>query len=272
MLGIVQKGVNMPKLIFLGTSNAIPDETHENTHMAVVGENHFLLIDCVNNPIVRIKQAGLKIHELTDLILTHFHPDHVSGVPSLLMNSWLLGRSNPLRIYGLEHTLERIEKMMEFYEWHSWPGFFPVSFHNVPEEEGVYVLDNKDFCVFASPVHHMVPAIGLRVEFPAIGKALAYSCDTEPCQEVIRLARDADVLIHEATGASYGHTSAAQAGEVASQAGAKKLYLIHYRTGDFNPNPLVEEARSTFSGEVYLAKDFMKLEFQTQPPNSSRLQ
>ena len=123
-----KKGGKVPKLIFLGTSNAIPDEDHENTHMAVVGEDRFVLIDCVNNPIVRIKQAGLDVHKLADLILTHFHPDHVSGVPSLLMNSWLLGRSAPLQIYGLEHTLERVEKMMDFYEWCTWPNFFPVSF------------------------------------------------------------------------------------------------------------------------------------------------
>jgi len=252
----------MPKLIFLGTSNAIPDESHENTHMAVVGEDHFLLIDCVNNPIVRMKQAGLNIHELTDLLLTHFHPDHVSGVPSLLMNSWLLGRTNPLNIYGLESTVERMGKMMEFYEWDSWPNFFPVSFHKVPNKELASVLDNKDFRVFSSPVHHMVPAIGLRIEFHASGQVAAYSCDTEPCQEVVRLGRAADVLVHEATGASFGHTSAAQAGEVASQAGAKKLYLIHYRTGGFDPRSLVEEARSTFSGQVCLAEDFMELDFQ----------
>jgi ribonuclease Z len=252
----------MPKLIILGTSNAIPDENHENTHMAVVGKNQFLLIDCVNNPIVRMKQAGLNIHELTDLLLTHFHPDHVSGVPSLLMNCWLLGRSRPLNIYGLDHTLERMEKTMDFYEWHSWPNFFPVTFKSVPEKEMAPVLENEAMRVFASPVHHMVPAIGLRIEFPASSKVLAYSCDTEPCQEVIRLARAADVLIHEATGASFGHTSAAQAGEVASKAGAKRLYLIHYRTGDFDPRPLVEEARSTFSGPVFLAEDFMELDFQ----------
>jgi len=252
----------MPKLIFLGTSNAIPDETHENTHMAVVGESHFLLIDCVNNPIVRMKQAGLNVWELTDLLLTHFHPDHVSGVPSLLMNSWLLGRSKPLNIYGLEYTLERVEKMMGFYEWHSWPNFFPVTFKNVADKEMAPVLENEDMSVFASPVHHMVPAIGLRIEFFVSGQVAAYSCDTEPCKEVVRLARDADVLIHEATGATFGHTSAAQAGNVASEAGAKSLYLIHYRTGDFDPRPLVEEARSTFSGQVYLAEDFMELDFQ----------
>lgn len=251
----------MAKLIFLGTSNAIPDESHENTHMAIVGTKGFLLIDCVNNPIVRMKQAGLDVHELKDLILTHFHPDHVSGVPSLLMNSWLLGRKSPLDIYGLKHTLDRVEKMMEFYDWQTWPNFFPVTFHRLSEGEMIPVLENEDHRLYASPVRHLVPAIGLRIEFPRSGQIVAYSCDTEPCEEVVRLADQADVLIHEATGASLGHTSAAQAGEIARKAGAKSLYLIHYRTGEHDPRPLVEQARGTFQGPVFLAEDFMQLDF-----------
>jgi ribonuclease Z len=107
----------------------------------------------------------------------------------------------------------------------------------------------------------MVPAIGLRVEFTPSGRALAYSCDTEPCDEVVRLAKDVEVLIHEATGESVGHTSAAQAGEIATRAGAGSLYLIHYRTGDYDPSPLVDEAKGTFQGPVTLAQDFMELDF-----------
>jgi len=62
----------MPKLIILGTSNAIPDEKQENTHMVVVGKDRLLLIDCANNPIVRLQQAGLDLLNLTDLILNSF--------------------------------------------------------------------------------------------------------------------------------------------------------------------------------------------------------
>ena len=68
----------MAKLLILGSSNAIPDEKHENTHMAVIGQEKFVLIDCVNNPVVRIRQAGLEFDNLTDMILTHFfiyYPD-----------------------------------------------------------------------------------------------------------------------------------------------------------------------------------------------------
>ena len=251
----------MPKLVFLGTSNAIPNESHENTYMAVVGQKHLLLIDCANNPIVRFKQAGLNIHDLTDLFLTHFHPDHVAGVPSLLMSIWLMGRTRTLHIYGIEHTLERIRKIMEFYDWGTWPNFYPVEFHLVPMTERAPVFECEEFRVFSSPVHHIVPAIGLRIEFTLSGKAMVYSSDTEACEEIVRLGNQADVLIHEATGASYGHSSAAQAGDIAQKAKAKKLYLIHYPSGDFDPATMVNDVRRKYQGPVYLTQDFMELEF-----------
>ncbi len=126
--------LTMAKLIFLGTSNAISDENHENTHMVLVGESRTVLIDCPNSPIMRFQNASVDFTRLSDLILTHFHPDHVSGVPQLLMNMWLMGRHQPLNIHGLQHTLDRIENLMGLYGWSEWPDFFPVAFHRLPEQ------------------------------------------------------------------------------------------------------------------------------------------
>jgi len=249
------------KLIILGSANAIPDEMHENTHMALVGNERVILIDCVSNPVLRLPQVGIAFDRVTDIILTHFHPDHVSGVPLLLMDMWLLGRKLPLTIHGLAYTLDRMEKLMDFYDWASWPKFFPVTFHRMPEEEMAPLLTCDEFRICSSPVHHLVPTIGLRVEFTQAHKTMAYSCDTEPCQEVVRMAAGADVLIHEASGATLGHTSAAQAGEIARQAEVGSLYLIHYPTRKIDPETLVTEARGAFPGPVALARDFMELEF-----------
>ena len=251
----------MAKLIILGTANAIPDEAHENTHMALVWKERVILIDCVGNPVLRLPQVGIDFDKVTDIILTHFHPDHVSGVPLLLMDMWLLGRKLPLKIHGLAYTLDRMEKLMEFYDWSSWPRFFPVTFHRLPEQEMASLITADEFRICSSPVHHLVPTIGLRVEFLDRRKTLAYSCDTEPCQEVVRLAAGADVLIHEASGGTIGHTSAEQAGEIARQAEVGSLYLIHYPTRKIDPETLVTEARRTFPGPVALARDFMELEF-----------
>ncbi len=163
----------MAKLIFLGTANAIPDETHENTHMVLVGNQRTILIDCVNNPILRLEKAGVDFKGLTDLIVTHFHPDHVSGVPQLLMNMWLLGHRRPLSVYGLQYTIDRIEDLMGFYGWSEWPGFFPVTFIRLPAEEMTSVLESEEFRIHASPVQHFIPNIGLRIEFLQAKKVVA---------------------------------------------------------------------------------------------------
>ena len=107
----------MPKVIILGSSNAVPSKEHENTHFVILGEQRTILVDCVSNPVVRLEQAGVDFNRLTDIVITHFHPDHVSGVPLLLMDMWLMGRTKPLNIYGLHYTMDRLEDLMGFYSW-----------------------------------------------------------------------------------------------------------------------------------------------------------
>jgi len=161
----------------------------------------------------------------------------------------------------LNHTLVCVEKMMELYEWGKWPDFFPVVFHTLPKQEMVLVLEDDDFRIYSSPVKHLLPTIGLRVESLQTGRVVAYSCDTEPCSQVTKLARNVDILVHEASGQSEGHSSAAQAGEVANLAGVKSLYLIHYPPHFFGSQELLDEAGNNFSGIVKFAEDFLELEF-----------
>ncbi len=89
---------------------------------------------------------------------------------------------------------------------------------------------------------------------------VAYSCDTEPSQAVRRLADGADMLIHESTGASVGHTSPAKAGEIATQAGARSLLLIHYPPQLTDPESLLAQARQTFRGPIFVAHDLMSID------------
>jgi ribonuclease Z len=168
-----------------------------------------------------------------------------------------------LRVYGLHHCLERAEDLMSSYHWGEWPDFFPIAFHRLPDRENMPVLDNSDFRITAWPVRHLIPTIGLRVQVKDSGKVLAYSSDTEPCSETVRLAAGADILIHEAAGDDVGHSSAAQAGTIAAEAGVKRLVLIHYKVWNTNPadtSALVEQACTTFEGPVELAQDFMEME------------
>jgi len=250
----------LARLTILGSSYAVPAEKHQNTHMVLQGANHTVLIDCSINPLLRLRSLGIDHTRVSDLILTHFHPDHVSGVASYLMSMWLLGRSQPLQIYGLEHTLVRVQKMMDSYDWDTWPNLFPIHFHTLPEIVLSPVLSNTEFRIYSSPVKHIVPTVGLRIESVASQKVLAYSCDTEPCEAVENLARDADFLLHEASGASFGHTSAAQAGSLAQKANVQAVFLIHYPTGELFSERITAEAASTFGKPVTLATDMMEFE------------
>lgn len=247
----------MARLIVLGSAAAVSDADHDNTHFLLEGDRGGrVLVDCASNPLARLNRFGVGPGDLHDVILTHFHPDHVYGVPILLMQMWLLGRQEPLHVYGLHHCLHHIEQMCQAYLFETWPRFFPLVYHRLPEQPAVPVLDNDDFRITAWPTRHFIPTIGLRIEVKSSGQVVAYSCDTEPVPAIVDLARDADLLIHEAAGAGFGHSSAAQAGQVATEANAQRLVLIHYQVLNTDPRPLVEEARSTFAGPVELAEDF----------------
>jgi ribonuclease Z len=110
-------------------------------------------------------------------------------------------------------------------------------------------------------MRHLLPTMGLRVEFRQSQKSLAYSCDTEPCPQMVTLAAGVDVLIHEAAGDKRGHSSASQAAGVARDADVGSLYLIHYPVNGFDPGPMLEDAQKIYPGKIALAEDLMTLEF-----------
>jgi ribonuclease Z len=125
-------------------------------------------------------------------------------------------------------------------------------------EEMAEVLSCDEFRILSSPVQHYIPTMGLRFEFGQPKKVIAYSCDTEPTDSVVRLAGGADVLIHEASGAFHGHSSATQAAGIARQAEVGELDLIHYPSEKM-PQELIDEASQSFDGPVKVAQDFMEI-------------
>jgi ribonuclease Z len=248
----------MVKVTFLGTASAVPNQFHQNSHFIVESEKRTLLIDCVGNPVSRLDQAGIDPIRIDDLILTHFHPDHVSGTPLLLMDLWLMGRKKPLDVFGMENVIVRIRQMMDLYDWQTWEGFYPVNFVCLDDQDQDLFFDQDGLKIWSAPVCHMIPGIGLRMEFPEGN--LVYSSDTGPCDQVVELAKGADILIHESTGEGHGHASPAQAGQIAQKAKARALYLIHYPP-DCDLTAWIEQAQANFSGDVFAAEDLMSVEF-----------
>ena len=134
----------MGTIVILGTANAVPDDRHENTHLLVQEGQRTILVDCTGNPLAELKRAGVNPDQLTDVILTHFHPDHVSGVPLLLMDLWLSGRKHGIRIHGLADTLGRMQTMMKLFDCESWPNFFTVDYHILPDIAQAELLADEE--------------------------------------------------------------------------------------------------------------------------------
>jgi ribonuclease Z len=247
----------MVRLLILGTAHSVADETHRHTHLAVVGERGGLLIDCGVCPRSRLEDLGVGRDRITDIVITHFHPDHVSGLPLYIMELSLTGRRLPLAIHASPSCLQRIEAMLDLFALRRWPNMFPISFLPIPSDELAPVLSGEEFAASASPMIHLVPTTAVRVDLAA-GGSVVFSSDTEPSDLLVRLAKAADVLLHEASGEGVGHSSAAQAGEVARRAEAKRLILVHYDPSR-DPNEFLREAKSVFPGRVDIAFDRMEI-------------
>ncbi len=99
------------------------------------------------------------------------------------------------------------------------------------------------------------------------GLRVAYCTDTGPSDAAVDLARDADLLIHEATYTSdmadeavaRGHSTAAQAARVARDAGANKLLITHYSTRYDDVEQLLAEARAVFPN-TFAARDLLEVD------------
>lgn len=248
----------MVKLLILGSSCLVATEEKRPTHLAFLGAERGLLVDCGVSPRGRLEQLGIGRDAIDDIFITHFHPDHAAGLPLYLMELWLRGRTKPLTVHAGEVCLDRIRQLLDLYEWHQGPGLFPVHFQSVQYAPDAAVLDNTEFRVRACPVRHLVPTMAVRVECARAGKSVVFSSDTEPSRELVHLAKGADILLHEATGSGIGHSSAAQAGEAARKAGVRRLILIHYDPY-VDPVALVSAARAVFKGSVDAAVDRMEI-------------
>ena len=214
----------------LGTGSAVSDPDRTTTMLAFEDEGAFFLVDCGGDAVQRLQHAGLAPDTLEAVILTHQHPDHISGFPLLIEKLWLLGRRAPIPIYGPPTTLALARRIFELFDTTQWEGLPDREWHPVEMTPGAPVFELGPFRVRSWPVAHPVPTIGLRVETDS--GTVGYSCDTSPCEAVVELARGVQLLIHEGTGTLPGvHSSPLEAAEAARDAGAERLVLVHIPAG-----------------------------------------
>ncbi|MBI9001407.1 MBL fold metallo-hydrolase [Corynebacterium sp. CCM 9185] len=199
------------------------------------------------------------------VMFSHLHADHCMDFPSLMVwrryhpasaapaRNLCCGPIDlPTRMGRLSSDIEgEVDDMSD-------------SFAFVPWRHGEAQIV-ADFTVTPYSVVHPIEAYGLRVEEPATGRVLAYSGDTGWCENLIELARGADVFLCEATWGdeSQGkpeamHLSGQEAGRAARLAGVRALVLVHIPPW-VDQDATVAAARTEFDGEILLGRAGMAL-------------
>jgi len=214
--------------------------------LAVESGDTLVLVDCGGDAAQRLLASGLALDRVSCLIVTHEHADHVGGFPLLMERLWLAGIGPTFDVYGIATAIAQARRSHEVFDTSNWPGYPDIRYHEIGQREDSLVFETDDLEVRASPGKHAVPVVGLRFRDKRGGGVMVSSGDTQLCTTITELARGADLLVHEATGESPGHSSALDAAVVAHDAGVDRLVLVHLPPGfDEGAEPM-SRARERF--------------------------
>lgn len=263
----------MAKIVFLGTAAAVGSAKRDNTSLLFVDDSgEKFLIDCPGSPVAKLAKLGFDYREISNLVLTHTHVDHVYGVPSLLHSQYRL--ANRVNIFATQECLLLIRGLISFHRLEDPKKFPEVYFQTIPADKKNFLFFESEKTLISSfPVKHASDSIGLKICLKDPPLTCVYSGDTAFSRTVIEEARDTDYLIHDcacpsrfAKGLEEVHTSALTLGQIAQEAQVKTLVPVHFLTEiDFKLEEIESEIRKNFSGNLIIPSDFDSLELKPQP-------
>lgn len=289
----------MARVHILGTGTPTPTKERFGSAFAVEVEDDVLMFDCGPAATHKLVKAGLWPTRVDYLFFTHHHFDHNVDYPCLLLCRWdqSIGRENPLTVYGPDKTEVITERLIGeegafYFDWYArihapasqrvyqnrggvLPRRPPTEFVNAVDIGPGIVHTGKKWEVTAAPAEHVQPyldSLAYRLDTP--DGSVVFTGDTQPCESVIELARDADLLIcmcwddqarMEEMGEVRGHCGTVTAAEVAQEANVGKLVLVHSGpnlTGDPAIEKAISDARGVFGGEVIFAEELMAVDLE----------
>ena len=162
------------KLVFLGTSGAMPTTDRGLTCICLVKDNEILMFDAGEGAQISYLKSGLPWNKKMKIFVTHLHGDHCIGILGLLQTMNLQNRTESVEIFGPDGIDEFIAANIKILNFGlSFPVLIPIV------NEGL-IVDEKDYSVFANDANHGIPAFSFRFDekdrpgefFPENAKAL----------------------------------------------------------------------------------------------------
>jgi ribonuclease Z len=280
------------KVTLLGTASPAPRPDRFGPSTLVEAGDQKLLIDAGRGVPIRLRQLGVPVGRIDVLFITHYHSDHVSGIPDVWLTGWLSPpfgrRTAPFRVIGpvgaksLMSNLEKayaLDVKIRLEDEKLPPQGIATAVEEFDRDGSVYEKNGVKVIAFA--VEHgaaIKPAVGYRIEYK--GRAVVLSGDTRYEQNVIKHGTGADLLIHEVGSALpelmaesapvrriiAHHTTPREAGVVFSQAKPKMAVYAHIvlLSSEKIPEPtlddVVAETRQTYAGPLTIGEDLMSFE------------
>ncbi|WP_406671322.1 ribonuclease Z [Methanolobus sp. ZRKC4] len=144
----------MLRVIFLGTAGSLPT-TNRNTSATMVNiEGELMLFDCGEGTQQQMMRAKTGMKALSSIFISHFHADHILGIPGLIQTMSFHGRTEPLRIYGPHwvHEFVRILSALGYYK-------LRFDIEGIDLNSGD-VIKRDDYSILAIKTEHSIPSIG----------------------------------------------------------------------------------------------------------------
>ena len=278
------------RLILLGTAGGPrPQKARAASAQVIVSKNVAYVIDCGDGVARQLTLAGVPLTTLRHVFITHHHSDHNADYGNLIWLAWTTGLNTRVDTWG-PPPIEKMTKL--FFEMNTYDidtrisneGRVPLAplVHVHEIRGGGVVMSDDNVKVTSALVDHppVVPAFAYR--FDARDRSIVISGDTAPSDNLVKLARGADVLVHSvmyppAIDRLVGRvpnaaalkesilahqTSAQDAGRIAAAAGVKTLVLSHLVPADdpqVTDQMWIEAAQSRFVGKVVLGKDLLEI-------------
>ena len=252
------------KITILGSGTCVPSLKRSSCSVLMEMGGARLVFDMGIGTMRRLLESGITIGEVSHIFFSHLHPDHTGELVNFLFAS-KYPEGSRRRDRG---RITAAAGFMDFYE-----GLRDVYGQWMELEEGIVdiiEMSNSmpdsiqlDFAVVNTlPMAHIESSIGYRVTTPD-NISIVYTGDTNYCENVVRLAMDADLLICESAFPddlkADGHLTPSLAGRIASEARVKNLVLTHF-SPECEGVDIEAQCRKTYSGRLVCAKDLMQIE------------
>jgi ribonuclease BN (tRNA processing enzyme) len=244
----------------LGSGTCVPQADRSSPACLVSLAEDNVLVDGGTGTMRRLLEAGFHYSEVDYLFYTHTHPDHVLDlVPFLFATKHTPGmvRTKPLHVLGPSGFRDFFDRLMGvFGEW-VLSDDYPLELDEM-EDESERVFGS--WKVTTRALNHPVPTVGYR--FSESGSVAVVSGDTDYCEEIVDLAKNADLLLLECSFPDQlkvgGHLTPQFASQIARESGCKRLLTMHMYPMA-SPEQLAEACREGFDGEVIAGRDLLKV-------------